>query len=344
MFPQESSEVNDEVTIRVLDSYMEEKAAAVSCLGWLIAENSDASASFIEASFEILASLTTFDLYTPVASAAMVSLVQVCSGLLTFLEEDFEWRKAEPSLFPESVTEALVRVFEKFGLVLLLPEQSVVRSAIESIGKLALTMGPSSVLSALPQIVKAMTDILRRQAPYQLECESFEENEEDFVTFSVVLDVATDLTKSCGKLFVPYLPDFFNCLAPYLQDETPGEYKECVFDCIARVAEELEDNFQPFAAAFIPVYLQFFATDSDSMIQQICMCLRMSLRYGSLSVDLISQIWPIVTELLKLDEEEHRSSFDCLYGLTAQILLTFPHGLPAEKVSQSVSVLHLHSF
>merc|ERR1712137_733204 len=53
MFPQEGPELNSEVTIRVLPSYMDEKAAAVSCLGWMIAENPDASASFLEVAFQI---------------------------------------------------------------------------------------------------------------------------------------------------------------------------------------------------------------------------------------------------------------------------------------------------
>ena len=70
-----------------------------------------------------------------------------------------------------------------------LNEQGIVRAAIESTGKFGLTLGPDAVMSRMELIVSWLKDILTRNAVYQRERESFDENEEDFVTYTVVLDV-----------------------------------------------------------------------------------------------------------------------------------------------------------
>lgn len=80
-------------------------------------------------------------------------------------------------------------MFEQYQKVMQLSEQSIVRAMVESIGKLGLTLGPSAVMSRMELLTGWLKDILTRNAVYQLERESFDENEEDFVTYTVVLDV-----------------------------------------------------------------------------------------------------------------------------------------------------------
>lgn len=64
----------------------------------------------------------------------------------------------------------------------------MVRAAMESIGKLSTSIGPSAVLDKMPNIVQWLSLILSRQAPYQQNNESFEESEEAFTTFTAILD------------------------------------------------------------------------------------------------------------------------------------------------------------
>lgn len=76
---------------------MDEKSAAVSCLGWLISENCEAAASFIDAGFHFLAGLSTFDLHPPVASTAIVAFTQAIKGLVYLMDDDYSWEKGKPS-------------------------------------------------------------------------------------------------------------------------------------------------------------------------------------------------------------------------------------------------------
>ena len=114
LFPDEDPEtpsVNQEVTFRILSSYMDEKVAAASCLGWLIAENSEAAASYLEASINILISLSTFTLYSPVASTAIVAVVQSVSGMMSLLDEDYLWKKGDGPPLPEPVQNVRLFIF-----------------------------------------------------------------------------------------------------------------------------------------------------------------------------------------------------------------------------------------
>lgn len=64
----------------------------------------------------------------------------------------------------------------------------MVRAAMEAIGKLSTSIGPSGVVESLPKACQWLSLILSRQAPYQLVNESFDESEDAFVTFTSVLD------------------------------------------------------------------------------------------------------------------------------------------------------------
>lgn len=141
------------------------------------------------------------------------------------------------------------------------------------------------------------------------------------------------MAKTCGQHLLPFLPDLLNCFAPYLTPDVPEEYRECALAAISAVAQDLENHFQPFAAAFIPVCLQNLANDLDTTVQEACLCLRQIFRYGQLSPQVLSEVWPAIEQKMQTNKEEHPGAFDCLFGLIARLLLTYPGVLPADQVS-----------
>lgn len=99
----EAIQEGENLSLRILQSFMDEKSAAISCLGWLISENSEASASYLESSLHFLAGLSIFDLHPPVACTAIVSFIQGIRGMLNLLDEDYSWEKGKLCPLPQPI-------------------------------------------------------------------------------------------------------------------------------------------------------------------------------------------------------------------------------------------------
>ena len=335
----ETAAVNQRISIKVLASFMDEKSAAASCLGWLISENPEAAASYIEASFNVLANLTRFDLYTPVASSAITGVVQIISGLLRLLDEDFMWQKGKVTQLPDAVISAIQGMYGEFSAAMELTEQAIVTSIIQASGKMALLFGPAGVMDYLGQIIDWISKVLCRQTNYQMNRESFDENEEDFDTFNIVMDSIVDLSKACGSLIVSFLPNLLNCFAPYIQEGVPEEYLECTLSALAELADEIEYEFQPFASAFIPACLRSLRVDFEGF-QYVCLCLRKIVQFGQISPDNLLEIWAPVNHIMQKPPTTlaEYCVFDCLFGLICRILLQFPDaGLPIDQIVNTMA-------
>jgi len=111
------------------------------------------------------------------------------SGMVSLIDENYSWKKGECNNLPDPVNNLLEVLFETYKNIMRLTEQTIVRSAIESIGKLALTVGPSAVMRNMNDICSWLIAILTRAAIYQIQRESFDESEEDFMTFTIVLEI-----------------------------------------------------------------------------------------------------------------------------------------------------------
>ena len=99
------------------------------------------------------------------------------------------------------------------------------------------------------------------------------------------------------------------------------------------VAEEIEESFAPFCEPFLAVSLNFMDPNTDdNILQYACGCIGQALLYGKLPEAVANEIWSRVN--LLMDADSSRSLlFDSLYGLIAQLVLSYPNLKPVDQVS-----------
>jgi hypothetical protein len=96
-------QVGQDVRLCVRESAMDEKAAAIACLGVISAEASKYIEGCVDQLLDILLDLVNFDIAPFVAPAAIVSSVQLLSGMLTLVNPTYDWVKGVIQPLPPAV-------------------------------------------------------------------------------------------------------------------------------------------------------------------------------------------------------------------------------------------------
>jgi len=117
-----------------------------------------------------------------------------------------------------------------------------------------------------------------------------------------------------------------------LSEEAPPQYRECCLCTIAEIADEIEEEFFPFCEAFLGVSLnEMNPNRDDNILQYACWCIRQVLRFGKISPAKANEIWKVVNAFMGQDPSRSLL-FDSLYGLIAQLVLSFPDLCPLDQV------------
>ena len=214
LFKAESSDMmgaDEDPDLTTLHNYLNEKEAAISCMGWAVFNYPELVQKYIPKVKEVLLELSTFGVSPNVPAASVTALVQLASCVQTITDVDFFWVKGVSKELHPDVKLIVDDASETMMYNLQTQDDIIVRTSLEAVIKLGQAFGPSALAESLDEIVDTIQTLLKNEHPCQQLRESFDEEDE-----GVALLFNTTMESMFVFLFLlvslPFLPFylFFN--------------------------------------------------------------------------------------------------------------------------------------
>eukprot|EP01028_Stygiella_incarcerata_P009269 TRINITY_DN4363_c0_g1_i1.p1 TRINITY_DN4363_c0_g1~~TRINITY_DN4363_c0_g1_i1.p1 ORF type:complete len:1062 (-),score=298.27 TRINITY_DN4363_c0_g1_i1:84-3269(-) len=148
-------------------------------------------------------------------------------------------------------------------------DKEIAAAACVALGKMALVSPRDAFDPMIPRIIEAISLILLKQTPSQVQYEDEDEDEEDFdhILTDAVSDCCIDLFKALRSDFVPYFAELFPMWLRYwAPDRTDGD-RTTACGVFAEALFAMQEHAEPFAENFLEIACEGIASDS-SFIQR----------------------------------------------------------------------------
>jgi hypothetical protein len=187
---EERDNADDDVDYHKVANKMSEKSAALTCLGAIAEFHSQAFAEYIEPTVQVLLSLVGCEIAPHVSSSALDSMVQMCNAVKKLTQPDLKFERGVVFPLSAELETMCVATVEAACSTFLIPDDIIVRGALDSIGKLGTEIGPVIYTNHIKDIENFLVALLNRQAPCQTVCETFDEgSEDDFAIFASTMEL-----------------------------------------------------------------------------------------------------------------------------------------------------------
>jgi len=331
----EEDKVGEEFDYHAVANAMSEKSAALSCLGKIAEVHSQQFAKYLEETAEILLELIGFEMAPHVSSSALDSLVNLCTSVKNLTQPDLTFERGVVKPLATELEQIVVATMEGALSTFLIPDDVIVRGALDSIGKLGTTIGPVIYTQYLENVEKFIITLLNRKAPCQNVAETFDEgSEDDFAIFAAALELVSQMAKSMGEHLVPSLVKILPHFEPHLKPDAPFEYTNCAVATVAEILQELKEAFQPFCQALLPVTISSMQLGKENyVIHNASYCSSLLIQYGGASVNeyylhLVNALSP----LFAVNHKKYPTVADNACGCLARMIKTNPSLVPLEQV------------
>jgi len=332
-------DVSQDLDLQKLGQVVDEKDAAISLLGWLAFNYCTIFQKYIERATEDLMTMVNFMMSPSTSSCATLALVQLCSCVQTLLDPDQSWVVGVVEPLNPAVSAMINEVMERMLENLENTEDIIVRNTLDAIGNLAIAFGPAAIQQdAMVEIVNAMISLLKREAPCQLVRESFDEGDSEFAVFACTMEAVSQFARVYGNTFVAALEQFLMCLPPYLEPNSPTNFKNCIIATLAEVVQELKDSFSPYCATFLPICMDLLVKISDkSMKHNACYCAGLLVQYGGASVhQFFEKLCAVLSQTMTLDPIKYETVLDNACGSLARMINVAPNLVPVDQVIPAI--------
>jgi hypothetical protein len=325
----------ENIDIRAMSDFVDEKTAAISCIGEIAENQSALFSKYISESTEVLIDLCSFELAPPICGAALSALTQICTCVKNLLQPDFVMQRGEVTPFTNELKTIIQTTVDCCVENFSLPDDVIVRGSLEAIGKLGLTFGAAVYELCLPSVEEIIKQLLTRSAPCQEVRETFEEgDEDDFSMFATVMELLSEMSRSLGEKFVPSLSGLLAHFERYVQPGSQMDYMNCAVATIAEILQELKHAFQPFCGAFLPLVIRLMEGKADPHVKHnACYTAGLLVQYGG---EPVRQYYPhlinAVSPLFSVSVKKSPTVADNACGTISRLILANPDLVPLEQV------------
>lgn len=310
------------VTVRLVSSFMEEKVAAISCLGTIASHAAGSFNPFFQETLSIFKELSQF-----IDDDVRTALAESFGDLATYLlhASDVVWEPGQLNEFSDvRVKEASDSIVQSLIEYLYDESQEVVEIALSSLGKVANVLGPASISPFIEKINATLILFLERKSECQVIKERFFDDDPDneFSLYDSVLDFINNLSKSLRALFFPFYMVLHPHLLSHLNDHTKDDFS-LTLGSIAIVCRDLGECFRPYTDDLLKGSLQYIRAEESNLRRNSVFSLGIFSRYANLALkNLVADAAKQLADMLTGDDElvirENAA------GALANIMISFP--------------------
>jgi len=241
-------QIDANVRLQFIASYMDAKAAAISGLGSIAVAVGAAFNPYIEAFMESLPSQVLM-VDTKVRAAITEAYGDIAIYLCT--ASNFEYTpggEAKSNPLPEEIQDMADIILATMVSRLADEEVEIVSLALESIGKLAKSLGPAAIDKGLDQVISMINTIFERDAPCQTCRESFDDSDTDtdFQLFNTATECLVSLAHSAGVAIIPFIKDTQKLFTELLQPEGHMDYVTIAIGTIGELSAATKEAYQAY--------------------------------------------------------------------------------------------------
>ena len=241
----------------VRESYIDEKAMAVTALGLIAGRLGGAFLPWLEDSVNTLLSLK-FHFHPDIRSAVFKSLAEIVSVVFQVYPADEQWVPGQ--LGSKYVNPACYTILTEIVPHLIVatmsdPSIPAVRAALKSIGTIANIVGPSAIKREfLEQIKVALGTLFSGRAACQKRTDIEErDTDQDFVQiYFDTTDLFMDLSIPFGAAYQPFFEDMLPLFLKKMGEDDSLPYREGAMGTIAETLRNM-DNSAPYLAKLMPL-------------------------------------------------------------------------------------------
>ncbi len=318
-----------DVTYKVKTAYVEEKAAAISCLGYVAKATGPRFAEkYLEKAFEVLLGLEEH-IIPEIRREMVKSMRKLIYAIIP--EEKAEIQNTKENLPLRNFISNIFDVYlERMTID---DDKETVARCCEAISSICEQLGYYALQEKSESIISCLLTLFQRKAPCNNRAAELEEDaDHDIVLIDAVADCVDDVAKVLGPLFVPHFPTFLAEIQKYSRKSRSEEDRIMSIGTLAEVCNAVQSAVVPYVNKVLEIAVNGLQDESEHIQRNSVYCFGVIAFYAKEQVaPYIQQILPFFQPIFVNMNDTMEALVDNAVSALARIILA-QHKVPLDQL------------